>query len=45
MVGGGRKRKLVDYDPYEGAFSDDSEYEVSISLVHLVSFDMVYMNL
>ncbi|XBI11556.1 hypothetical protein VPH35_138594 [Triticum aestivum] len=27
MVGGGRKRKLVDYDPYEGAFSDDSEYE------------------
>ncbi|XBI13083.1 hypothetical protein VPH35_139865 [Triticum aestivum] len=26
---GGRKRKLadVDYDPYEGAFSDDSEYE------------------
>ncbi|KAE8801480.1 lrr receptor-like serine threonine-protein kinase [Hordeum vulgare] len=27
MVGGGRKRKLVDYDPYEGACSDDSEYE------------------
>ncbi|KAE8803765.1 hypothetical protein D1007_20276 [Hordeum vulgare] len=27
MVGGGRKRKLADYDPYEGAFSDDSEYE------------------
>ncbi|XBI53711.1 hypothetical protein VPH35_035888 [Triticum aestivum] len=23
----GRKRKLADYDPYEGAFSDDSEYE------------------
>ena len=36
MVGGGRKRKLADYDPYEGAFSDDSEYEVSLSLVHLV---------
>ncbi|KAE8770434.1 lrr receptor-like serine threonine-protein kinase [Hordeum vulgare] len=25
--GWGRKRKLADYDPYEGAFSDDSEYE------------------
>ncbi|KAE8809507.1 lrr receptor-like serine threonine-protein kinase [Hordeum vulgare] len=25
--GGVRKRKLADYDPYEGAFSDDSEYE------------------
>ncbi|XBH72978.1 hypothetical protein VPH35_100164 [Triticum aestivum] len=25
MVGG--ERKLADYDPYEGAFSDDSEYE------------------
>ncbi|KAE8788277.1 hypothetical protein D1007_37673 [Hordeum vulgare] len=24
---GGRKRKLANYDPYEGAFSDDSEYE------------------
>ena len=37
MVGeGGGKRKLADYDPYEGAFSDDSEYEVSLSLVHLV---------
>ena len=38
MMVGGRKRKLadVDYDPYEGAFSDDSEYEVSLSLVHLV---------
>ena len=33
---GGRKRKLADYDPYEGAFSDGSEYEVSLSLVHLV---------
>ncbi|XBI09095.1 hypothetical protein VPH35_136728 [Triticum aestivum] len=27
MMVGGRKRKLADYDPYEGAFSDDSEYE------------------
>ena len=36
MMVGGRKRKLADYDPYEGAFSDDSEYEVSLSLVHLV---------
>ena len=36
MVGGGGKRKLADYDPYEGAFSEDSEYEVSLSLVHLV---------
>ncbi|XBI81411.1 hypothetical protein VPH35_090323 [Triticum aestivum] len=27
MVGGGGKRKLADYDPYKGAFSDDSEYE------------------
>ncbi|XBJ16417.1 hypothetical protein VPH35_008059 [Triticum aestivum] len=25
MVGG--ERKLANYDPYEGAFSDDSEYE------------------
>ncbi|XBH72178.1 hypothetical protein VPH35_099537 [Triticum aestivum] len=25
--GGERKRKLADYDPHEGAFSDDSEYE------------------
>ncbi|XBI80470.1 hypothetical protein VPH35_089631 [Triticum aestivum] len=24
---GGRKRKLADYNPYEGEFSDDSEYE------------------
>ncbi|XBJ12625.1 hypothetical protein VPH35_017113 [Triticum aestivum] len=24
---GGGKRKLADYDPYEGAFSEDSEYE------------------
>jgi len=36
MMVGGRKRKLADYDPYEGTFSDDSEYEVSLSLVHLV---------
>ena len=34
MVGG--EWKLADYDPCEGAFSDDSEYEVSLSLVHLV---------
>ncbi|XBI45671.1 hypothetical protein VPH35_110114 [Triticum aestivum] len=27
MMVGGIKRKLADYDPYEGAFSDDSEYE------------------
>ncbi|KAE8771641.1 hypothetical protein D1007_56454 [Hordeum vulgare] len=27
MIVGGRKRKLADYDPYEGAFSEDSEYE------------------
>ena len=41
---GGRKRKLadVDYDPYEGAFSDDSEYEVSLPLVHLVPLTCVY---
>ncbi|XBI00981.1 hypothetical protein VPH35_129867 [Triticum aestivum] len=25
--GWGRKRKLANYDPYEGAFTDDSEYE------------------
>ncbi|XBI07919.1 hypothetical protein VPH35_135742 [Triticum aestivum] len=28
---GGRKRKLADYDPYEGAFSDDSEYEGDVA--------------
>ena len=27
---GARKRKLAEYDPYEGAFSDDEEYEVSL---------------
>ncbi|KAE8818432.1 lrr receptor-like serine threonine-protein kinase [Hordeum vulgare] len=27
MMVGGRKRKLADYGPYEGAFWDDSEYE------------------
>ncbi|KAE8794654.1 lrr receptor-like serine threonine-protein kinase [Hordeum vulgare] len=27
MMVGGRKRKLADYDPYGGAFSDDYEYE------------------
>ena len=26
------ERKLANYDPYEGAFSDDSEYEVSLPL-------------
>ena len=30
MMVGGRKRKLADYVPYEGAFSDGSEYEVSL---------------
>ena len=44
--GGGRKRKLADYDPYEGAFSDDSEYEVIKPIpCSFSSFDMVYMNL
>ncbi|KAE8788231.1 lrr receptor-like serine threonine-protein kinase [Hordeum vulgare] len=27
MMAGGGERKLADYDPYEGAFSDDFEYE------------------
>ncbi|KAE8768854.1 hypothetical protein D1007_59618 [Hordeum vulgare] len=27
MMVGGRKRKLADYDPYEGAFGDDFESE------------------
>ncbi|KAE8780352.1 hypothetical protein D1007_46508 [Hordeum vulgare] len=27
MMVGGRKRKLADYDSYDGAFSDDYEYE------------------
>ena len=30
------ERKLADYDPYNPEFSDDEEYEVSLSLVHLV---------
>ncbi|KAE8770167.1 hypothetical protein D1007_58146 [Hordeum vulgare] len=30
MIVGGRKRKLADYDPYEGAFSDHSEYEGNV---------------
>ena len=34
MVGG--ERKLAQYDPYDADFSDDEEYEVSLSLVHLV---------
>ncbi|XBH64042.1 hypothetical protein VPH35_117894 [Triticum aestivum] len=29
--GGERKRKLADYNPYEGAFSDDSEYEGNVA--------------
>ncbi|KAE8774589.1 lrr receptor-like serine threonine-protein kinase [Hordeum vulgare] len=41
MVGGG-KRKLADYDPSEGAFSDDSEYEYDsgdeVYKVKVVSF-------
>ena len=36
MVGGGRKRKLAQYNPYDPKESDDEEYEVSLSLVHLV---------
>ncbi|KAE8773021.1 hypothetical protein D1007_54857 [Hordeum vulgare] len=28
---GERKKKLADYDPYEGAFSDDSEYEGKVA--------------
>ena len=30
MVGGGRKRKLAQYNPYDPKESDDEEYEVSL---------------